>query len=57
MIIFKGCPRCRGDVFLDEDSYGPYLPCLQCGNLIDRDSNRLEVRIVSPVRRAAGLAR
>lgn len=30
MIIFlKGCPRCGGDLFPDEDSEERY--CLQCG--------------------------
>ncbi len=28
---FKSCPRCRGDVFVDEDLDRTYLKCLQCG--------------------------
>lgn len=28
----KGCPRCRGDVFLDRDEeHRWYQQCLQCG--------------------------
>jgi hypothetical protein len=27
----KGCPRCKGDIFLDGDKYGWYEQCLQCG--------------------------
>ena len=27
----KGCPRCKGDVFVDEDAYGWYEQCIQCG--------------------------
>ena len=27
----KSCPRCNGDVFLEEDISGWYLRCLQCG--------------------------
>jgi ribosomal protein S27AE len=28
---FKSCPRCRGDVFVDEDMDRTYVKCLQCG--------------------------
>jgi hypothetical protein len=28
---FKGCPRCHGDVFVDEDIDKTYVKCLQCG--------------------------
>jgi hypothetical protein len=28
---FKGCPRCKGDVFIDEDTDKCYEKCLQCG--------------------------
>ncbi len=31
MIRFKGCPRCGGDVRLDQDHYGWFEECLQCG--------------------------
>ena len=27
----KGCPRCQGDIFIDEDVGSKYLKCLQCG--------------------------
>ncbi|MBN1189813.1 MAG: hypothetical protein JXA46_08675 [Dehalococcoidales bacterium] len=27
----KKCPRCRGDIFIDEDSNRHYEKCLQCG--------------------------
>ncbi len=35
MIWFRGCPRCRGDLYLDKDIYGWYRKCLQCGYLQD----------------------
>ena len=35
MIIFKVCPKCRGDLCLKEDIFGKYLSCLQCGYLRD----------------------
>jgi DNA-directed RNA polymerase subunit M/transcription elongation factor TFIIS len=28
---FKKCPRCRGDIFVDEDIDNSYVKCLQCG--------------------------
>ena len=46
MIIFKGCPRCRGDLVLDRDRYGAYLECFQCAYLVDQDSGALVLRIV-----------
>ena len=27
----KRCPRCGGNIFLDEDTMGYYEQCLQCG--------------------------
>ena len=31
MFIFKGCSRCRGELFQGSDLYGDYMVCLQCG--------------------------
>ena len=28
---FKSCPRCKGDLFIDEDQNRCYEKCLQCG--------------------------
>ena len=41
MVIFKACPRCRGDMHVNRDFYGDYRECLQCGLMED---------IVSPER-------
>jgi len=27
----KGCPRCRGDIFVHKESDGIYEHCLSCG--------------------------
>ncbi|MFC1944364.1 hypothetical protein ACFLX5_02565 [Chloroflexota bacterium] len=35
MLKLKGCPRCEGDLFLEEDFDGWYEECLQCGYLHD----------------------
>ncbi len=39
MFFFKACPKCHGDLYLDNDAYGAFVECLQCGllrDLVDR---------------------
>ncbi len=31
MFWFKQCPRCCGDLFIDQDQYGSFVTCMQCG--------------------------
>ena len=31
VIKIRGCKRCGGDLFLERDSDGVYISCLQCG--------------------------
>ncbi len=38
---FKKCPRCRGDIFIDEDTERCYEKCLQCG--YERELERIPV--------------
>jgi hypothetical protein len=28
---YKICPRCRGDIYIDDDVDRTYIKCLQCG--------------------------
>ena len=35
MIWLKECPRCQGDLILDQDHYGKFKTCVQCGYLRD----------------------
>ena len=42
MIKFNECPRCHGDIFLSEDTFGKYLSCMQCGYLHDLEQPALE---------------
>jgi DNA-directed RNA polymerase subunit M/transcription elongation factor TFIIS len=37
----KKCPRCRGDVYIDEDLGACYEKCLQCG--YERELERVAV--------------
>jgi DNA-directed RNA polymerase subunit M/transcription elongation factor TFIIS len=41
MWSFKKCPRCRGDLYIDEDSGRCYETCLQCG--YERELERVPV--------------
>ncbi len=38
--FFKACPKCRGDMYLDEDVYGAYGKCLQCGRIFEARSQQ-----------------
>ena len=35
MLFFKSCPRCKGDIHVNQDIYGRYKECLQCGFMED----------------------
>lgn len=30
-MLFKACPKCHGDLYVDRDRYGAYIQCFQCG--------------------------
>ena len=38
MLYLKSCPKCRGDMYLEQDNYGRYRQCLQCGFIHDLDA-------------------
>ena len=35
MLLFKACARCHGDMQVNQDFYGDYKQCLQCGMTVD----------------------
>ncbi len=35
MMYLKGCPRCKGDLQSNRDTYGTYQKCIQCGFIKD----------------------
>ena len=35
MFYLKGCSKCHGDLTLEQDAYGAFLKCLQCGKLTE----------------------
>lgn len=42
LVKYKGCKRCGGNLFLERDSEGVYITCLQCGAVYLRQVNRGE---------------
>jgi len=32
MVILRGCPKCEGDLYIEENIDGTDLVCLQCGH-------------------------
>ena len=48
IVKFKGCKRCGGDLFLERDTAGVYVSCLQCSAMYVR---RLDPPIIKPKRR------
>ena len=53
--MMKRCPRCRGNVYLDEDEHGWFEHCLQCGYTCDlqgvldlAEREALKMQLVSP---------
>ena len=55
MIYFKGCAKCQADRVLDEDHYGSFYKCLQCGRQVDVEIQELGFS-KETVREAAELA-
>ena len=56
MLVLKGCPRCRGDVYYERDYYGMYRQCIQCGFMEDFEDSREQATAavaVKPNRKAA----
>ncbi len=50
---FKACPRCRGDMYLDQDMYGAYGKCLQCGRIYELPADMAKVGPMGTHRLAA----
>ena len=48
-MVFKGCARCGGDMYREEDIGQTNLVCLQCGNRVSADR-----ALVSAFRKSSG---
>ncbi len=46
IVKLKGCKRCGGDLFLDQDFEGHYIVCLQCSAIYVKNSKPIEKKPV-----------
>ena len=56
MFRLKGCEKCGGDLHLEEDSYGSFFKCLQCGRLTELEARAPGMVVIDarhPKKRAA----
>ena len=53
MIMLKACSRCGGGMNARADMYGPYMECLQCGNMIDQTKPIMHVKQAVKGKKAA----
>jgi hypothetical protein len=37
MLLLKACPRCHGDLVLEQDDTCGYLMCVQCGHILSAE--------------------
>lgn len=54
----RECPRCRGDLREEQDQFGPYISCVQCGYILNGEQEAfiLSWRRPLPARPAEELA-
>ena len=51
MIYFNACPKCHGDLTMNQDMYGAFVSCLQCGFMRDIDVKPLAAKtpVATPI--------
>ena len=42
-LFLKACNKCRGDLYLDEDAYGVFTKCMQCGRIFEAKTGQSEL--------------
>ena len=47
MYWFKQCPRCNGDLVVENDQYGIFVSCMQCGMCKDVTSDQFHPSQIS----------
>ena len=47
MYWFKQCPRCSGDLVVENDQYGVFVSCMQCGMCKDVASDQFDPSQIS----------
>ena len=53
LVLFKSCPRCSGDRILEQDFYGWYVVCLNCGHMTYPELKAEAARSIDESRRSA----
>ena len=48
-MLLKACERCRGDMQVGSDVYGSYNKCVQCGHLVESQTDLAFVHVDAPV--------
>jgi hypothetical protein len=56
MVLFKSCPKCKGDMHIDRDIYGEYKECLNCGLMEDLPSKNTTLAATTIVLRKRRVA-
>ena len=54
MFKLRGCPKCRGDLYVGEDIHGVYLSCIQCGRYYAVAEPSAKARRPEPAAQPAG---
>ncbi len=49
MMYLKACPKCKGDVFEEEDRFGKYSSCAQCGYSKEQPSSGMLAALMQEV--------
>ncbi len=47
MYWFKHCPRCSGDLVVENDQYGIFVSCMQCGMCKDVANEQIDPSEIS----------
>ncbi len=37
MFWLKSCSKCKGDLYLDNDTFGTYISCVQCSRYLTEE--------------------
>ncbi len=45
LIRIKACKKCGGDLFLENDTYGTYYVCIQCGATCSNTSHADKLKV------------
>lgn len=46
MYYFKACDKCQGDLVREDDFYGAYFRCMQCGTITEVNARETGLPLV-----------